>query len=126
VIDKISEEIQTAGYSTSKYEIHEGNPVILIIKDYKLPPRFNVGTSDLLLKLPINYPQGKPDMFWLQPDAMPSKGKLPFGESKEHILGKEWFRYSWHLNDWNPVSDNLGTYLCFIDTGLRKVANGKK
>jgi len=102
-------------------EIHEGNPIIIVIKNFPLPTGFKIEKTDLLLKIPISFPNGKPDMFWVNPDAIPKAKKLPFTPQIEANLGRQWLRYSWHLQKWNPNHDNLFTFIEFIESGLKKV-----
>lgn len=116
------EQLREYGVEPSSVEIHMGNPILVVIQDYQLPNGFKISSSPLLLKIPITYPQGKPDMFWLATEAMPIHGKLPFSPRTESLLGKSWLRYSWHPAKWNPSQDNLATFLGFIESGLRKVA----
>jgi Prokaryotic E2 family E len=80
-------------------------------------PPFSKPVTELLLRLPLSYPNGKPDMFWTDEDLVFKDGKVPSGaDSIEAHLGKRWRRFSWHLKAWNPGIDNLRTYIEFVNS----------
>lgn len=98
-----------------------GGMICILLHDYLLPPGYNRQTSDLLLRLPISFPSGKPDMFWMEVNVVLSNGKVPkSADSIETHLGRDWRRFSWHLSSWDPVSCNLRTFLEFINNRLAK------
>ena len=113
------EELQGAGY---KVDINETEGVInVIIDDYSLPPAYNKRETTLLLRLPISYPNGNPDMFWTDPDLLCANGQVPTkADQVETYMGKQWRRFSWHPQGWNPGTGNLRMYLEFVNTGIRK------
>ncbi len=95
----------------------------IVIRDYPIPRGFSKRLSSLLLRFPLSYPNGKPDMFWTDTDVVLSDGKIPDkAEQIETALGRQWRRFSWHPAAWNPVTDNLRTYLEFVN---RRLALGK-
>jgi len=97
----------------------------VLIRGYPMPRGYNLTTLELLLKLPVSYPNGRPDMFWTQADLLLQDGRVPTSaESIEPYLGRPWRRFSWHPQNWNPGADSLKTYLEFVDIGLSK-ARGK-
>jgi hypothetical protein len=67
----------------------------LIFRGYILPEEYNKNITELLVKLPMSYPKGRPDMFWTDVDlaimgkSMPDKAKVV-----ETIIGKQWRRFS--------------------------------
>lgn len=113
------EELRKEGYSVELIEA-EGWANI-VFDDYRLPAGFNKTSTVLLLKAPLSYPNGRPDMFWTDENLTLRSGAIP--QSAEHIetaLGKRWRRFSWHPQSWNPGTDNLRTYLEFINNRLAK------
>jgi hypothetical protein len=93
----------------------------LLFAKYPLPGGYSKVTSDLLLKFPLSYPNGKPDMFWVEPDVTLANGKAPqSAEAIETAIGRTWRRFSWHLQNWNPGRDNARTYLDFVNARLAK------
>jgi len=94
----------------------------LIFHDYALPVGYSKAATDLLIKLPMSYPNGRPDMFWTDEDLILKDGRIPKNADViETALGNKWRRFSWHpQGGWNPGADNLRTYLEFVDSGLRK------
>ncbi len=98
----------------------EGFANILFYK-YPLPNLYNKVNTQLLLRFPISYPNGKPDMFWTDENLSLSDGRIPKqADQIECYLSQRWRRFSWHLSTWNPGSDNLKMYLEFVNIGLLK------
>src|SRR5713226_9163514 len=88
---------------------------------YPVPPGYNRTATELLVRLPMSYPNGRPDMFWTDPDLLLRDGLGPqSGELIESALGKQWRRFSWHPQNSNPAVDNVRTYLEFVNSRLRK------
>lgn len=93
----------------------------VVLRAYPLPRGYNKAASDLLLLLPLSYPNGKPDMFWVESDILLAGGGVPrSADSVETHLGRQWRRFSWHLTTWNPATDDLRTYLEFVNSRLAK------
>lgn len=113
------EELRGLGYTV---DINETDGVInLIIGDYPLPPTYNKRQTTLLLRLPISYPNGNPDMCWTDPDVMCLNGQIPTkADQVETYLGRQWRRFSWHPQGWNPGTGNLIMYLEFVNNGFYK------
>jgi hypothetical protein len=113
------EELQNEGHGINA-EAKDDGFIHLGFDAYPLPSGYNKKFTRLLIKVPISYPNGSPDMFWADVDLELSVGQLKEGISKESIYGTEWKRFSWHLNKhWNPGSDSLKTYLEFINRRLK-------
>ena len=94
----------------------------VLIANYPVRVRYyNKAAIDLLLRLALSYPNGKPDMFWTDEEFLLRDGRVPkSAEVIETWLGKRRRRFSWHLSSWNPGSDNLQTFLAFIENRLAK------
>lgn len=93
----------------------------VIFHEYPLPPRYSRSTTELLIKIPISYPNGKPDMFWTDPDVTLSDGSIPQAAQKlEDAVGRQWRRFSWHAQNWNPGTDDIRTFLEFVNNRLAK------
>ena len=94
----------------------------LIIHDFELPHGLNKTKCErLLIRVPVAYPNGRPDMFWTEEDVTLANGTIvKKSDVFETILGQKWRRFSWHPQNWNPGTDNLGTFIEFIVTGLTK------
>jgi hypothetical protein len=94
----------------------------LILRSWPIPPSMNKDKSDVLLRIPLGYPNARPDMFWTDEDLLLKDGRVPrSADSIEEILDRRWRRFSWHLQAWNPGRDNIRTYLEFINCRLRRV-----
>jgi hypothetical protein len=123
--DQLKDEVdalKNAGYMIDMEE--KGDSFIhVIIRGYTLPKGYSKNHTALLIKVPMSYPNGKPDMFWSDADLILFDGRGPKSTSKENIFGTEWLRFSWHPGKWNPGNDNLETYLGFVNSGLKQARN---
>lgn len=120
--DQLVEEVKELlgdGYEVELVE--DSGWACIIIHCYSLPAGFNKKETTLLLKCPLSYPNGQPDMFWTDTDLTLSSGQpAASAEVVERIMGKDWRRFSWHPQKWNPGIDNLRTYLEFVNNRLAK------
>jgi hypothetical protein len=93
----------------------------VVFHDYLVPPGYSKRKTELLLKIPMSYPNGRPDMFWTDQDLTLTSGAVPRNaDALEPALSKTWRRFSWHPQNWNPGVDNLRTYLEFVNNRLAK------
>ena len=113
------ENLRNEGFSV---EIIEAEGVVnLLLENYALPPIYNKPSTTLLLRVPESYPNGNPDMFWSEMDLLCVNGQVPnTAETIETHLGKQWRRFSWHPQGWNPGIGNLCMYLEFVNNGFQK------
>lgn len=120
--ERLVEDIKAladAGFAVVLTE--SGGMACAVFSGHPLPRGYNRCSSDLLLRLPLSYPNGKPDMFWLESDVLLANGSVP--KSAEHIetyLDRKWRRFSWHMTHWNPAQDDFRTYLEFVNSRLAK------
>jgi hypothetical protein len=94
----------------------------LVISDFELPGGFQPNRVELLVKLPPGFPDAAPDMFWIHPEVRTPAGTIPRSTSNEHLLGKNWQRFSWHLapGAWKPGISELRDFLrCIYSRFLR-------
>lgn len=93
----------------------------VVFNRYPIPLGYTKTESGLLIRAPLSYRAGRPDMFWTDVDLLLAGGGAPAqAESIETHLGRPWRRFSWHPSTWNPATDDLRTYLEFIDNRLAK------
>jgi hypothetical protein len=81
-----------------------GGWVFVAMPDQRLPEMYQPNAVEILVKLPPQFPDAAPDMFWVRPAVHLANGTVPNGASMEHILGEPWMRFSWHLKPgaWQP------------------------
>lgn len=96
--------------------------VCLVLQQVGLPSGYNLSTVDLLLRLPLQFPEAAPDMFWMEPAVLYADGSAPLNTSPEIILGRTWQRWSRHFttSPWRPGIDNLQSYYRLIKTVLER------
>lgn len=118
-------DLGEAGIDCSRATMHAqpGGWSFLVISNYKLPGGFEPRAVDLLVKLPPAFPDAQPDMFWIHPAVKTVSGTLPRATCIENLLGKNWQRFSWHLNAgaWKPGVSTLRDFMrCIAARFLRK------
>jgi hypothetical protein len=100
--------------------VEESDCISLIVRNFELGDGYSVPNSDLLVRMPRSYPDAGPDMFWTDPAVTLVNGQIPqSAESIEGYVGRQWRRFSWHRQPWNPRVDNLSGYLEFVRKRLR-------
>lgn len=118
VVDEV-ESLRKTGYTVELIEA-EGWANI-VFEDHPLPAGYNKATTQLLLRFPLSYPNGQPDMFWTDADLTLASGGIPQnGDQIEIYLERQWRRFSWHPSSWRPGSDDLRTYLEFVNSRLER------
>ena len=102
----------------------EGQTVLLVLTDYKLPVGYVPQAVDMLLRLPLGFPDVPPDMYWLHPFVAYADGSTPPATDVQEVIGdRTWQRWSRHLaHAWRPGIDCLQTYLRLIRTDLEAAA----
>jgi hypothetical protein len=103
----------------------EANMTCVVIRGYVLPPGYNHGQSDLLLRLNPGFPDVPPDMWWFDPPLRLSDGRaIPATEVTEHHVGRQWQRWSRHFNQgqWRSGTDTLESFLALIRKELERCA----
>jgi hypothetical protein len=104
----------------------DGGMTNLILKGFPVSPGLSTEKVDLLLRLPLGFPDAAPDMFWVYPSLKTEAGgQIPGTELLESHVGRTWQRWSRHIaQQWRPGIDNLETYLAYVRRCLR-LAGGR-
>lgn len=121
----IESEVETLRSEGHEIEVtpQGGGWAFLTFKKFPLPAGYNKTHTELLIKVPPGYPAAKLDMFWVDADLqIQNNGQPREGCQIENVAGKNWLRYSWHVNEWNPGRDNLRRFLSTVRTRLKRVA----
>jgi len=118
LLDDVS-VVKKLGYHVTVVEADSfGN---VVFSEYAVTPGYSKTATTLLVRAPLSYRNGRPDMFWTDVDLLLAGGGVPASADViETYLGRQWRRFSWHPGNWNPAVDDLRTYLEFIDTRLAK------
>jgi Prokaryotic E2 family E len=100
----------------------ENNMICLVLKRFRLPAGYARDVVDLLLRLPLQFPEAAPDMFWMDPTVHYANGRAPVATNPEIILGRSWQRWSRHFagSPWRPGIDDLQSFYRLIMTTLRR------
>lgn len=95
----------------------------VVLPSWPLPQGFDRDSSDLLIRLHPGYPDVAPDMWWFAPDVHLANGAaLPRTNVVETYFGRNWQRWSRHLNDgqWRSGIDGLESFLALIRQDLER------
>lgn len=95
----------------------EAGMVCVLIPAFPLPAGFDRASADLLLRLATGYPDVPPDMWWFDPPVKRVDGAtIQATESRERHLGREWQRWSRHLQpgQWKSGVDSLESYVALV------------
>lgn len=100
----------------------ENNMICLVLEQISLPVGYNRSAVDLLVRLPLQFPEAAPDMFWMDPAVLYADGSAPLNTSPEVILGRTWQRWSRHFSTspWRPAVDDLQSFYRLIKTTLER------
>jgi hypothetical protein len=119
-----SPALDAAGVGFDQFDVlpQPDSWTFLVINHYPLPDAFSPNVVRLLVKLPPSFPDGAPDMFWLNPQVRTATGGAPQGTSVEAVLGEQWQRFSWHLlpGAWRPGTSTLRDYMRCVRARLEK------
>src|SRR5687768_6333718 len=90
----------------------EGDVHGLIIKNYDIPKgKYNCERSDLLILIPIGYPDTRPDMWYFFPQILLSPSNVPARQTQVNFTfdGKMWQRWSRHYpaEEWRSGIDGI-------------------
>jgi hypothetical protein len=106
----------------------EGGLICVLIADWPLPPGYDHGVADLLLRLQTGYPDLPPDMWWFYPAVRLANGSLaPNSDQYEpHLpaMGRQWQRWSRHFQNgqWQSGIDGLESFLALIRGDMTRYA----
>ncbi len=119
---QLTHEINHLRTEGHEIEVYDGSGLLLLVmKAYPLPRGYNKVATNLLLKIPLSYPNGKLDMFWTDPDLRLQESNGQAATTVENILDRQWLRFSWHPQKWNPGANNLFTFLEFVNRRLMQL-----
>jgi len=104
--------------------LEDGGFICVVIRSFSLPSAYTPNTTDLLLRLPPNFPLARPDMFWTFPHVKLVNGANPQAADQFDVQfqGRQWQRWSRHFeaSHWRPGTDNLKSFLGTIRRELMK------
>jgi len=95
----------------------------LVIKDFQVGPGgFAPPVTDLMIRIPGQYPLTPLDMWYCSPAIrIAATGQFaPASEVSEQLIGRSWQRFSRHLpGTWQPGTDSLRSFLALIQRELQ-------
>lgn len=103
----------------------EANMTCVVFTGYVLPPGYDRGAADLLVRLQPGFPDVPPDMWWFHPAIRLANGRtVQATEVVERHLGRDWQRWSRHFNagQWRSGVDSIESFLALIRKELERCA----
>ncbi len=120
--EQVNQQVELLRQQGHNLDVVEADGWInIILHAHPLPQGYNRQATEVLIKLPLAFPNGRPDMFWTEPELRLQDGRTPRNADPiETAMGKQWRRFSYHPSSWNPGTDDLATYIEFVNAGLHK------
>jgi hypothetical protein len=95
---------------------------MVIMPDFPLPSGWSKSSVEVKFVAPAGYPFAPPDCFWTESDLRLANGNPPQASQPNPCPdGSSSLWFSWHLQHWNPNTDNLVTYLRVIERRFAEV-----
>ncbi len=95
-----------------------------ILRQFALPPGYNVDRADIAIEIPPTYPTAQLDMFYCLPHLSCSSGAgIPKTDSRQVIEGDSFQRWSRHRQGetkWKPETDSIITHIAIIADSLNR------
>lgn len=106
------------------YETFEhGQFLGLVIKDFPLPPGYQIARTNLLILLPGGFPVTAPDMWWCDPWVKLANGTDPVNANVSELIGgRMWQRFSRHFGagPWVAGRSGVESYITLIKSDLTR------
>jgi hypothetical protein len=100
-----------------------------IVPRWPLPSGWSKEHTRLLVLMPPGFPVTPPDNFYVDPELRIAGGGLPGSVSAESQAGRQWLRFSYHVEgaDWSPHAEpekghNLLTFLQGVAKRLSEIS----
>lgn len=101
--------------------IPQGGEVHLILREVPFSERFTPRIADILIVIPVGYPNAPLDMFWTFPVVSFADGSAPAAtEHRQNFHDKLWQRWSRH-GEWRSGIDSLRTFISTIKNEIESV-----
>lgn len=112
-----------AAFPGSTAMARDDGTILIMVPAIMLSAAWNQATTAVWFLAPAGFPLAQPDCFWAEPALRLTSGAMPQSTNLTPVPGttepKLWF--SWHLSaPWNPVKDNLLTYVRVIQQRLAR------
>lgn len=113
--------LKEKGYEYQEYT--EENQRGIILKNWSLPSdKFTLDKIDLLVLIPVGYPDNRLDMFYNFPEVLlkQEQQKARAADQPLQFNSTQWQRWSRHLagDAWRPGIDGIHTFIQAIQQAL--------
>lgn len=105
-----------------------GTGAFLVIRKFDVAGGgFTPPATDLMIRIPAQYPMAQLDMWYCDPPITLGGQPARNTECVETFLGRSWQRFSRHLpsGSWRPGIDNLRSFMRFIRQELQGKERGE-
>lgn len=116
--------LQDHKHQGSEIQRRADGSYLITIKDVELPPGWSRSKVDVFFIAPPGYPAAKPDCFWVHPPVRLTNGTIPQNANEgtplpyDHVPGRPFTWFSWHLQMWDPNLSRLETFYRVIKQRL--------
>lgn len=90
----------------------------ILVCGYPLPDGYDKDATDLMVRIPADYPGAQLDMFYLCPPIKRKDNKDMHALADEHHFDMHWQRWSRHYQ-WQPGVHCLATHFAYIENALK-------
>jgi len=116
-----------AGRGYNYQELEDPQRRVVVVRAFPLPPgKYQVTHADILVAVPVGYPDTQLDMFYCDPQLriVPANRVPSKAEVVEAMFDRQWQRWSRHYKpgQWRRGIDDLSSHFDMIAEELRKAS----
>ena len=108
-------------YSGASLTERPDGSAVVRVPDLTTPCGWSQSATTVWFVVPVGYPGAMPDCFWADAALTLAGGGMPANSGHQPVAGDGpsnlWF--SWHLQSWSHVNDDLMSFVRFIESRFR-------
>lgn len=106
----------------AKIQIRGDGSALVAVPNVRLPTGWNAEYTTVYFVVPVGYPTARLDCFWTDPNLRLASGMLPTNSqiNANHGGPEPLLWFSYHPTSWNPLRDDLLTYVKIASTRFRE------
>ena len=121
LLTKQLSEVVAGGFTASGHKDDKGQYYVIVSQVETISKDWGIEKVDILFSVSLNYPIGGLDAFHADKSLMLFNGQRhPRMQAEDHILGKHWWRISWHYNKPWSTQDSLLTHIYHCQDFLKR------
>jgi hypothetical protein len=92
---------------------------VLIVPGVRAAPGYSAPSTTVRIVVPVGYPNVPLDCFYTDLTLTLAGGQAPQNTGIQPLGGVQLRWFSWHINSWDPNSDDLDTFVRVCERRLR-------